>query len=164
MRISSHWGGHEPLDFICVRPDLVAEFHGDTAVDHGRWRHPVRLHRLRTEITPAEIPAAEPGPEPSTPPRPPAPERTTKRGLMAASPKRTVYHITPGNDPTRKWQVEHKDGRRAVREPHRTQREAIEAARRQAEGHQPAEVVVHGRDGRVRTAYTYGNDPRTLPG
>ncbi|WP_446590428.1 ATP-dependent DNA ligase [Streptomyces sp. LARHCF249] len=164
VRISSHWGSRDPLDFTCVQPDLVAEFHGDAAVDRGRWRHPVRLHRLRTEITPDEIPAAEPSAARSSAPGSLAPTRTTKRGIIAATPKRTVYHITPGNDPAQKWQVEHTEGRRAIREPHRTQKEAIEAARHQAEGHQPAQVVVHGRDGRVRTEYTYAGDPRDVPG
>lgn len=163
MRISSHWGSRDPLDFTCVQPDLVAEFHGDTAVDRGRWRHPVRLHRLRTDLTADEIPAAEAGSTPSKPPRQPT-QAHTKRDIMAAKPKRTVYHITPGDDPMQKWQVEHREGRRAIREPHRTQKEAIQSARRQAEEHQPAQVVVHGRDGRVRTEYTYGNDPRNIPG
>ncbi|MGI5405070.1 hypothetical protein ACQEVG_37675 [Streptomyces sp. CA-135486] len=37
---TSHWGSREPLAFTPVAPQLVAEFHGDTAVDRGRWRHP----------------------------------------------------------------------------------------------------------------------------
>ncbi|MFJ6797347.1 DUF2188 domain-containing protein [Streptomyces sp. NPDC091268] len=41
----------------------------------------------------------------------------------------------------------------------------MDAARRQAEEHQPAQVVVHGRDGRVRTEYTYRkNDRRGVSG
>lgn len=57
LRISSHWGSRTPLEITPVAPDLVAEFRGDTAVDRGRWRHPVRLHRLRTDLSPGEVPA-----------------------------------------------------------------------------------------------------------
>ncbi|HET6359312.1 hypothetical protein [Streptomyces sp.] len=60
-------GSREPLVFTPVAPQLVAEFHGDTAVDRGRWRHPVNLHRLRIDLTPddvslygAEPPSADP--------------------------------------------------------------------------------------------------------
>ncbi|MFJ6797346.1 ATP-dependent DNA ligase [Streptomyces sp. NPDC091268] len=121
MRFSSHWGSSHPLDFTCVPPDLVAELQGDNAIDRGRWRHPVRLMRLRTDVTPDEVPAAEPARAPSTPPRGLGRARRTKREIMASTPKRTVYHITPGHEPARKWQVEHREGRRAIREPHRTQ-------------------------------------------
>jgi hypothetical protein len=41
---------------------------------------------------------------------------------------------------------------------HRTQLDAIEAARRIAEN-QRSEVVIHGRDGRIRDKDSYGNDP-----
>ncbi|MGW7356252.1 ATP-dependent DNA ligase [Streptomyces sp. NPDC054802] len=165
MRISSHWGSRTPLDFTCVQPELIAEFHGDTAIDRGRWRHPVRLHRLRPDLTPDDLPPAEEPPPPSSGPSSPAGPRT-KRGTMASKPKRTVYHITPSQDaePGQAWEVQHKEGRRTLREPHRTQKQAIDAARHQAEDHKPAQVVVHGRDGRIRTEYTYGNDPRDIPG
>ncbi|WP_284581605.1 DUF2188 domain-containing protein [Streptomyces sp. 2P-4] len=85
--------------------------------------------------------------------------------MAGRAAKRTVYHITPaGGDADMPWQVERREGRREVSEPHRTQKEAIDAARRQAEDHKPAQVVVHGRDGRIRTEYTYGDDPRRFPG
>ncbi|MET9462544.1 hypothetical protein ABZY05_47375 [Streptomyces canus] len=35
-----------------MRPELVAEFVSDTAVDVGRYRHPVRVVRLRDDLTP----------------------------------------------------------------------------------------------------------------
>lgn len=59
MRISSHWGSREPLAFTPVAPELVAEFFGDMAIDAGRWRHPVRVHRLRGDMTPADVPLLE---------------------------------------------------------------------------------------------------------
>lgn len=56
VTFSAHWGSREPLAFTPVAPQLVAEFHGDTAVDRGRWRHPVRLHRLRIDVGPDDVP------------------------------------------------------------------------------------------------------------
>lgn len=41
---------------------------------------------------------------------------------------------------------------------HGTQRDAIDAAREIAQN-QRTEVVIHGRDGRIRDADSYGNDP-----
>lgn len=39
-----------------------------------------------------------------------------------------------------------------------TQREAIDKAREQAK-REKTEVVIHGRDGRIRDSDSYGNDP-----
>lgn len=57
MRITSTWGSRDALAFSIVEPEHVAEFHGDTAVDHGRWRHPVRLLRIRADMAIADAPA-----------------------------------------------------------------------------------------------------------
>ncbi|MEU9700424.1 DUF2188 domain-containing protein [Streptomyces sp. NPDC047981] len=80
---------------------------------------------------------------------------------MAAKP--TVYHVTPSGERAAaagvKWQVEGREGRRVLHEPHRTQQEAIDSARGRAKEHMPAQVVVHGRDGHIRSAYTYGDAP-----
>jgi ATP-dependent DNA ligase len=58
MRVTSHWGSREPLSFTCVTPHLVAEFVGDSAIDHGRWRHPVQAKRVRTDLAPQDVPLA----------------------------------------------------------------------------------------------------------
>ncbi|MFD9030844.1 DUF2188 domain-containing protein [Streptomyces sp. NPDC059567] len=79
------------------------------------------------------------------------------------SAKQTVYHVTPSGERAAaagvKWQVEGREGRRVLHEPHRTQKDAIDSARDRAKGHTPAQVVVHARDGHIRTAYTYGDTP-----
>ncbi|MFE9792867.1 DUF2188 domain-containing protein [Streptomyces goshikiensis] len=84
---------------------------------------------------------------------------------MAA--KRTVYHVSPSSEHAAaagvKWQVEGREGRRLLHEPHRTQKDAIDGARRHAKEHQPAQVVVHARDGHIRSAYTYGATPAAPP-
>ena len=45
-----------------VRPDLVAEFVADTAIDEGRYRHPVRFLRLRTDLSADDVPLFPTGP------------------------------------------------------------------------------------------------------
>ncbi len=50
------WGTSGELEYHPVRPDLVAEFQADTAVDAGRYRHPVRFLRLREDLTPGDVP------------------------------------------------------------------------------------------------------------
>ncbi|MFD3554398.1 DUF2188 domain-containing protein [Streptomyces goshikiensis] len=77
--------------------------------------------------------------------------------------KQTVYHVSPSGERAAaagvKWQVEGREGRRLMHEPHRTQKDAIDSARRHAKEHTPAQVIVHALDGHIRTAYTYGDIP-----
>ncbi|MEV6833521.1 ATP-dependent DNA ligase [Streptomyces sp. NPDC051133] len=54
-RFSAGWGRGD-LDFTPVEPELVAEFLADTAVDDGRWRHPVRFVRIRADLNVDEAP------------------------------------------------------------------------------------------------------------
>ncbi|WP_329529652.1 ATP-dependent DNA ligase [Streptomyces sp. NBC_01462] len=50
---SAGWGRRETL----VEPDLVVEVAVDVARDtSGRWHHPARWHRPRTDLRPADIP------------------------------------------------------------------------------------------------------------
>ncbi|MET7458302.1 ATP-dependent DNA ligase [Streptomyces sp. NPDC005574] len=54
---SAGWGTHEKLDPILVQPRPVAEVAVDVARDTaGRWRHPVKLQRIRTDLKPDDIP------------------------------------------------------------------------------------------------------------
>ncbi|MHA4815405.1 hypothetical protein ACXZ65_13740 [Streptomyces aculeolatus] len=39
-----------------MQPDLVVEFDADTAVDAGRYRHPVRILRPRHDLSPDQVP------------------------------------------------------------------------------------------------------------
>lgn len=56
-RFSAGWGARGDLEVHPVRPDLVAEFEADTSVDEGRYRHPVRLLRLRDDLTADQVPS-----------------------------------------------------------------------------------------------------------
>jgi ATP-dependent DNA ligase len=56
-RFSAGWGTRSELDYQCVRPDLVAEFMADSAIDDGRYRHPVRFLRLRSDLAPQDVPS-----------------------------------------------------------------------------------------------------------
>ncbi|MEU0038197.1 ATP-dependent DNA ligase [Streptomyces sp. NPDC006333] len=54
---SAGWGSRDALDVTLVEPELVVEVGADVARDTtGRWRHPARWHRPRTDLTPTDIP------------------------------------------------------------------------------------------------------------
>ncbi|WP_063611396.1 hypothetical protein [Streptomyces sp. 142MFCol3.1] len=55
-RFSAGWGTRGELEYHPVRPELVAEFVADTAVDAGRYRHPVQLRGMREDLTPDQLP------------------------------------------------------------------------------------------------------------
>lgn len=59
VTFSAGWGTREVLEHRCVRPVVVVEFEGDAARDSGRWRHPVRIRRLRPDLSPDELPGFE---------------------------------------------------------------------------------------------------------
>lgn len=48
-QISTAWG-RPASPIVRVRPALVVEVSADTAFEQGRWRHPVRLVRVRTDV------------------------------------------------------------------------------------------------------------------
>ncbi|MFZ4150541.1 ATP-dependent DNA ligase [Streptomyces pseudogriseolus] len=58
-RFSAGWGSKETIDHRPVVPDVVVEFAGDTAVDAGRWRHPVRYLRVRDDVSPEQLPLVD---------------------------------------------------------------------------------------------------------
>ncbi|MFF9819572.1 hypothetical protein [Streptomyces sp. NPDC014006] len=53
---SAVWGARETLHVTLVAPELVVEVGVDAARDSvGRWRHSARWHRLRPDLTPADV-------------------------------------------------------------------------------------------------------------
>lgn len=82
------------------------------------------------------------------------------RPVGYASVMRTVFHVTPnvngwevrqeGSDVT-EFLVDNKDN-------------AVEHARELAKQREPSQVIIHTRDGQFETEYTYGDDPRDIPG
>lgn len=50
------YGAHPPIRYVRTEPEVVVEFSGDAAVEGGRWRHPVRYVRIRTDLPPARVP------------------------------------------------------------------------------------------------------------
>lgn len=67
---------------------------------------------------------------------------------------RKNQHVVPSDDG---WAVKSAGSRRATK-VFSTQKEAISAARGIAQ-RQGSELLVHGRDGRIREKNTYGKDP-----
>ncbi|MBQ0887867.1 ATP-dependent DNA ligase [Streptomyces sp. RM72] len=61
------WGSRDVLDVALIDPQLVVEVAVDVARDvAGRWRHPVRFHRIRAELHPMHVPKFREGDEPPT--------------------------------------------------------------------------------------------------
>ncbi|GGV03784.1 hypothetical protein GCM10010502_68150 [Kitasatospora aureofaciens] len=54
---SAGWGSRDRLDVVLAAPEVVMEVAADVARDSaGRWRHPVRPHRIRTDIGGRDVP------------------------------------------------------------------------------------------------------------
>ncbi|GAA2280591.1 hypothetical protein GCM10010145_59420 [Streptomyces ruber] len=52
-------GIQRTLDVVLVAPDVVLEVAVDVVRDQaGRWRNPVRPHRIRAEMHPMQVPKA----------------------------------------------------------------------------------------------------------
>ncbi|MFJ9675283.1 ATP-dependent DNA ligase [Streptomyces sp. NPDC101221] len=55
-RFTVGWGARDVLDVTLVQPAVVVEVAVDVARDGaGRWRHPVRLHRVRLDLSPRAV-------------------------------------------------------------------------------------------------------------
>lgn len=63
-------------------------------------------------------------------------------------------HVVPHKDG---WAVK-KEGNERASSVHQTQRDAIDIGREAAQSAN-SELVIHGRDGRIRDKDSYGNDP-----
>lgn len=74
--LATRWG-RATREVTLVRPDLVAEVSADVSPDAaGRWRHPVRFHRIRAEMHPMQVPKLDALRETVPPPDTrPGPER-----------------------------------------------------------------------------------------
>jgi ATP-dependent DNA ligase len=54
---SAGWGTRDQLDVTLVSPTRVVEVAADVSLDAaGRWRHPVRVLRIRADMAPADVP------------------------------------------------------------------------------------------------------------
>ncbi|ODV41479.1 hypothetical protein AWV79_35505 [Cupriavidus sp. UYMMa02A] len=73
-------------------------------------------------------------------------------------PRQHDIHVVPAGE---RWAVEAEGG--TGRETFATQEDAIAAGTRRAKAAQ-VELLVHGRDGRIRERNTFGHDPRNIPG
>lgn len=68
--------------------------------------------------------------------------------------KKRDIHVVPHD----KGWARVKEGAERPASVHRTQKDAIDAAREQAK-RERVEVVTHGKDGRIRDSDSYGRDP-----
>ena len=73
-----------------------------------------------------------------------------------------VRHIhVVKNHQTKEWQLK-QDGAQRSSGNFSTQREAIQRGREIAKK-QKEELSIHGEDGKIREAWSYGNDPSNIP-
>ncbi|MEU7306348.1 hypothetical protein AB0950_36330 [Streptomyces sp. NPDC007189] len=57
MDVLGRLGTQRTLDVHLVQPEAVMEVAVDVARDSsGRWRHPARPHRIRTDVDVAQVP------------------------------------------------------------------------------------------------------------
>ena len=76
------------------------------------------------------------------------------------SPMRTVFHVTPNANG---WEVR-QQGSDATEVLVDNKDNAVEHARELAKEREPSQVIIHTRDGKFEKEYTYGDDPRDIPG
>lgn len=69
------------------------------------------------------------------------------------------YHIVPHGN---KWAIK-KEGNKSYSKIAKTQKELIPVARRMAKNSK-SELLIHGRNGKIRQKNSYGNDPRNVKG
>jgi hypothetical protein len=75
---------------------------------------------------------------------------------------RKTYHVTP--HPDGGWQVKLAGADRA-RSKHTTKKEAVAKAKHYCKAiYENSQVIVHKKDGKIETEYTYGDDPRRTKG
>lgn len=76
-------------------------------------------------------------------------------------PKRQVYHVTKAKQGG--WNVLKEGGQRASLHTE-TKAEAIMKGRDLAKQPPLGQLKIHKADGTIQTEYTYGKDPRNIPG
>jgi hypothetical protein len=69
---------------------------------------------------------------------------------------RKSYHVTKNSGGG--WKVKGAGSKKAS-STHKTQKAAQKTATKLAKGQTKGQVVIHGRDGKIRTEHTYGSDP-----
>jgi uncharacterized protein DUF2188 len=76
--------------------------------------------------------------------------------------KYRLYDVVPIPGQKPGWRVE---GEKALRPSswHKTKEEAIERGRALAKARK-GQLIIHKTDGKIETEYTYGHDPRNVPG
>ena len=100
----------------------------------------------------APKPAAKLTPKPIT-------AKPVQKPIQAPTPKPTAQPKTQRVTPRPEGGWQHKgDGNERATRVTQTQKEAIESAVEVAK-RQGGEVVVHGKDGKIRSKDSYGNDP-----
>lgn len=73
---------------------------------------------------------------------------------------RKTYHVVKQDD---QWKVKGENAQRSSAN-FDTKNAAVERAKELAKSQPLGQVVIHKQDGEIQTEYTYGADPRNIPG
>ena len=75
---------------------------------------------------------------------------------------RTVFHVTPY---VNSWKVKSEGaGAYEFEAVMDTKEAAVAEAKERAKAHQPSQVIIHNKDGKIAEESTYGDDPRASKG
>lgn len=74
--------------------------------------------------------------------------------------QRQVYHVVPAENG---WEVK-KEGNKRASAKARLKADAVSEAKRLAKKAKLGQVIIHKKDGKIQTEYTYGEDPRETKG
>jgi hypothetical protein len=73
--------------------------------------------------------------------------------------RRAVFHVVFADG----WQIK-EEGRATHEGPYQTKEDAISVAKGRARSTYLGQVIIHKQDNSIETEYTYGEDPRDIPG
>jgi hypothetical protein len=81
---------------------------------------------------------------------------------QAETKERQVFHVT-FDENKQQWKVL-KENQKQPQSLHTTKDAAIESAKKLAKASGLGQVIIHKENHVIETEYTYGNDPRDVPG
>jgi uncharacterized protein YdaT len=73
---------------------------------------------------------------------------------------RRTYHVVSSD---KGWSVKRENSQRAS-STHNIKQDAIQRGKELANSSSEGQLIIHRKDGKIQTEYTYGNDPERYPG
>ena len=80
--------------------------------------------------------------------------------MARGAQEREVFHLNPSE---KGWSLDREGGKRSLG-TFATKAEGLAAGKERAKSSGLGQLIVHTKDGKIQTEYTYGKDPRNKPG